>query len=74
MKSFGFMALAEISRWPSIDCVIRLSVDTLVQIYYEKEKAEQGKIQSVALEEKRSTRKCSGAKSRVKEIKFEKKA
>ena len=30
---------------------------TLMQIYKEKEKAEQGKIQNVQFEEKRSTRK-----------------
>ena len=36
---------------------------TLMQIYSEKEQAEQGKTQNVHCEEKRGTRKCNGAKS-----------
>lgn len=53
MESFGLMALEEdISRHSSIDCVICLLVNTLMQTYNEKEKTEQGKIQNGQFEEK----------------------
>ena len=56
------MALAEeISRQLSIDCVPCLLVATLTQIYNEKEQAEQGKMQNVLFEKKRSRRMCNGA-------------
>ena len=62
VKSFGLIPLAEeISKQPSIDSVMWLLVLTLIEIYKEKEQAEQGKI----FEEKRSTRKWNGAKSCV---------
>ena len=45
LKSFRVMALAEeISRQPSIDCVVWLLVASLMQIYNEKK---HGKIQNV---------------------------
>lgn len=51
------MVLGEISRQPSIDCVVWLLVVTIRQIYMK------GKIQNVQFEEKGSNRKCNGAKS-----------
>lgn len=70
LKCLGLMALAEkISRQPSIDSVTRFLVVTLVQIYNEKEKVEQGKIHNVQFEEKMSTRKYNGAKFSAKEDK-----
>ena len=63
LKSVGLMTLAEdILKQPSIDCVIRLLVSTLTQIYNKNEQAKQGKIQNVQLEEKMSVRKCNGAR------------
>lgn len=40
LKSFGLIALSEISMQPGIDCVIPLLVVTLTPIQNEKEKAE----------------------------------
>jgi hypothetical protein len=45
----------EISKQPSVDCVVGLLVAGFMQIYNEKEQAEQGKIQN---EKKRGTMKC----------------
>ncbi|KAL6053809.1 hypothetical protein STEG23_030631 [Scotinomys teguina] len=60
------MVLAEeISKHPSMDSVMWLLVITFIEIYNEKEKVEQGKIQNVQFEEKMSTRKYNGAKSSV---------
>lgn len=48
LKSLGLVALAEgIFKKPSIDSVERLLVFTLMEIYNEKEQAEQGEIQNV---------------------------
>lgn len=62
LMSFRRMALAEgISRQPSINCVGWLLMATLMQVYNEKNLAEQGKkIQHVQFEEKRSTKNCNG--------------
>ena len=58
VKSFVFFPLAEeISKQPSIDSVMWLLVLTLMKIYNEKEKAEQGKIANVRSEDNRGTRK-----------------
>ena len=63
MKSYGQIALAEdISKQTSTDCVMWLLVASLMQICNQKEQAEQGKIQNIQLEEKRSTRKCKQIK------------
>ena len=44
MKRFGLIPLAEeISKQPSIDSVMWLLVITIVQFYYEKKQAKQGK-------------------------------
>ena len=56
----------EISKQPSIDSVVCLLVFTFMQIYNEKEQAEQGRIQNVQFEKKGGTRKWNEAKSRVK--------
>lgn len=57
LKSFGEMALTqEISTQPSIEFIIRISVATLIHIFNEKEKSEQGKIQNIQFEEKCSSR------------------
>lgn len=58
MKRFGLMSLAEISRKPSVDCVMWLSVITVIQIY-NKNKQTGGKqeTQNVQFEEKKSLRK-----------------
>lgn len=54
------MALAEeISRQSNIDSVLWLLVITFMQIYNEKEQAEQRKTQNLQFEEKRSTKKCN---------------
>lgn len=54
LKSLGLMALAqEISTQPSIDYVIWLSVATLIHIWNEKEKSEQGTIQNIKFEGKK---------------------
>ena len=48
VKRFGLILLAEeISKQPCIDAVMWLLLFTLLQIYNEKEQAEQGKIQNV---------------------------
>ena len=48
MKCFGLINLAvEISKQPSIDSVVLLTVVTLMKIYNEKEQAVQGKLQNV---------------------------
>ena len=58
VKSFGLISLAEeISKQPSIDTALWILVLSLMKTYSEKEQAEQGKLQKVKLEEKKSTRK-----------------
>ena len=57
------LALAEISGQPNIDCVVRLLVIALIQIYSEKKQARQRERQNVQFEEKRSTRSYNGANS-----------
>jgi hypothetical protein len=52
-----------ILKQPSIDFVVWLLVLTCMQIFNEKEQAEQEKIENVNLEEKRGTRECNRAKS-----------
>ena len=42
------------STQPSIDLIVQFLVDTLMQIHNEKEQAEQGKIQNVQFEQKKS--------------------
>ena len=70
LKSFEIMELAEeISRQPSIDSVMWLLVVTLMQIYNDKEQAEQGKIQNVPIEKKRSNRCIKKLSPVLKEIK-----
>ena len=61
------MALAEgISRQPSINCVTWVLIATRVQIYNEKNLAEQEKnIYNVQFEETRTPRNCNGATSNV---------
>lgn len=49
----------EVSRQSSIDCVIEQVVVVLMQVYDGKEQGEQGKMQNVQVEEKRSTRRCN---------------
>ena len=67
VKSFRFIPLAEeISKQTSFDCLMWLSVLTLMKIYNEKKQTEQDKLQNVQIE-KRSTRKWNGAKSCVQE-------
>ena len=74
LKSFEIMELAEeISRQPSIDSVMWLLVVTLMQIYNDKEQAEQGKIQNVQIEKKRSNRCIKKLSPVLKEIKSLKK-
>ena len=64
LKSYGLTALTEeISRPSSIDCVCLVMVAMLMWICDGEEQAEQGKLKNVQFEEKRSTRKCNGAKS-----------
>ena len=66
VKSFGLISSAEeIPKQPGIDSVVGLLVVSLMKIYNEKEQAEQGKLQNVNFEEKKSTRKWNGAKSCV---------
>ena len=56
--------LEEISRQPSIDCVLWLLVVSLTQIYHGKEQVGQRETQRGQLEEQKNTRKCNiGAKS-----------
>ena len=52
----------KISRQLSIDCAVWRFVVILMQIYNEKEQAEQGKIQNVQFEEKKITQKFNEAK------------
>ena len=64
VKSFGFIPLAEdISKQCSIDIDMWLSLVTLMNVYNERKKTKQGKLQRVKFEEKGSIRKWSGAKS-----------
>ena len=57
INSFRLILLAEeIQKQPSIDSVVWFLVVTLMKIY-EKKQAEQGKLQNVHFEEKKSTRK-----------------
>lgn len=45
LRSFGLIPLAEeISKQASVNCLMWLLVGKIMQIYNEKEKAEQGKI------------------------------
>ena len=74
VKSFGLIPSAEeIPKQPGIDSVVGLLVVSLMKIYNEKEQAEQGKLQNVNFEEKKSTRKWNGAKSCVRGDKLIKK-
>lgn len=59
MNTIGLMGLTEeISRHPSISCVMWLLMITFMQICNKRiSKAEQGKIQSVRFEEKGGTKK-----------------
>lgn len=53
LKSYGQIPLSEdISKQPSIDCVMWLLMPSLMQIYNEKEQVEQGKIQTTVGGEK----------------------
>ena len=57
IKSFRLILLAEeIQKQPTIDSVVWFSVVTLMKIC-EKKQAEQGKLQNVHFEEKKSTSK-----------------
>lgn len=59
LKDFGLIMLAkEISKQSNINSVVQLLVVTFVQTYKQQEQAEQGTIQNVTFEEKRSIRKC----------------
>lgn len=63
LESSGLLTLAEMSRQPSIDCVLWLLVVTVRQLYNEKEQAAQRERWNIPFEENRSTRKCNGAES-----------
>lgn len=63
LKNSGLLTLAEMSVQPSIDCILRLFFSFFLQIYTEKEQASQRERQNKQFEEKRSTRKCIGARS-----------
>lgn len=54
----------EILRQPTVYCIVRLLIVTLMQIYYEKEQAEQEK-KSKKIEEKKNTKKYIEAKSKA---------
>lgn len=63
LKSLLRPLAGETSRQPNINCVVWLLVLTLMQTYNVKKQARQRERQNVQFEEKRSTTKCSGAKS-----------
>jgi hypothetical protein len=62
-KLTSFALAEETSRQLSIDCAVWRFVVILMQIYNEREQAEQGKIQNVQFEKNRNTRKCNQSKS-----------
>ena len=64
MKSYGLTALTDdITKQPSIDCVVRLLVASLTQIYSEKDKLNKEKYKTES-----SMRKCKGIR-KCKQIK-----
>lgn len=66
MNCFVSVSLAEeISRNPDVDSIMWLLLIFLMQVYNEKEQAEQEKIQNVQLKEKRSTSKHNETETRT---------
>ena len=56
LQIFGLTAFAgEISKQPSVDCVLWLLMAVPIEIYNKNEQAKQGKLQNVQLEEKWGT-------------------
>ena len=65
LKIYGLAALREdISKQPSIDFAPRLLMPRLIQIYNEKKKTKQGKMQNVCLGETRTTQKYKQVKEK----------